>query len=181
MQFDRLNPLEIASMTVFDLESKVVYIPRPDIESWEVGTITNYNGRYVFVLLPGDSFSKACDAQTLSYNRSYIELYQLYKKERDMLSQEDLNKIDYTLVPEHLRTGLRNYIESGYKPGSFLDRILRGEIKEAIMVADPISSSRLKDIITFLETYAPPCCYGDSLKVDNWISLHARNKLERSA
>ncbi len=95
-----------------------------------------------------------------------------------MILRADVSNIDYSLAPEHLRIGLRNYIESGYVPGSFLQSILKGDIHAAIKVADNSSLMQLRSLIIFIEEEFPEVAYGTPEKFNNWLKTHATFKLE---
>ena len=78
--------------------------------------------------------------------------------------------INYTMLPEHTREGMRAYIETGRPVGSFLNAILKDDFVEAAWRADHINRVRLPDYAEFLETEAPADCWGSRAKVDAWIA-----------
>jgi hypothetical protein len=80
--------------------------------------------------------------------------------------------IDYTLLPEHLREGMRAYIERGIKPGGFLLACLGDRLGEAACRADEVSAVHLRDIGRFLMYYAPNGSWGSDEAVGRWIETH---------
>ncbi len=66
-----------------------------------------------------------------------------------------MSTINYELLPEHMREGMRRYIEKGAEVGSFLMAVLSNDLMEAAGRADHINLERLADYAHFLYNYAP--------------------------
>jgi len=77
--------------------------------------------------------------------------------------------IDFSEIPEHMRDGLRLYIDRGLPPGSFLMAVLTNDLAGAFGKADLINQSKIKDYVSFLYNHAPRQCWGSVEKVDEWI------------
>ena len=77
--------------------------------------------------------------------------------------------LDYEKIPEHMREGLRLYIESGIEPGSFLTAILENNLVRAYQTADDINIARMKDWVTFLYWDLPSDCWGSPQVVQTWL------------
>ena len=84
-----------------------------------------------------------------------------------------MTDINYALLPEHLRDGMRRYIEQHIRPGDFLFGVLINNFMEACGHADAISSQFLPDIATFLHNEAPSGCWGSTRKVEAWLKAKA--------
>lgn len=80
------------------------------------------------------------------------------------------------LVPEHMRGAMHRYISQGIEPGSFLESVLRNNLKEAFGHADSINKEKLEDILTYLYTYAPAMCWGSDFKYEAWVELHRQTR-----
>lgn len=80
-----------------------------------------------------------------------------------------MSTINYELLPEHMREGMRRYIEHGILPGSFLRAVLTNDLMEACGQADDINLARLADYARFLYNYAPRGAYGSKENVAEWI------------
>ena len=78
--------------------------------------------------------------------------------------------INYAMLPEHTREGMRAYIETGRPGGSFLAAILSNDFVEAAGRADLHNQGRLFDYAAFLYNEAPADCWGSRAKVDAWIA-----------
>ena len=76
--------------------------------------------------------------------------------------------INYEQLPEHIRDGMRRYVESGIEPGSFLTAVLCNDLMRAIGVADEINRARLWDICAFLYNEAPSTCFGSVEAFQSW-------------
>jgi hypothetical protein len=73
-----------------------------------------------------------------------------------------------TLVPEHLQTGLAEYVTHGMRPGAFLCAVIDDQLREAIMRADPVSQFALRGVVTWLYNYAPSASYGSRAARAYW-------------
>ena len=80
----------------------------------------------------------------------------------------DIGRLE-AMVPEHLRNGLRLYIEQGVKPGSFLMGVLENDLRNAIFKGDTDSLAGLRPLVLFLHNYAPGECHGNPTRVANWM------------
>jgi hypothetical protein len=82
--------------------------------------------------------------------------------------------IDYALLPESLRPGMRRYIEHGVPTGSFLRAALENKLVEAYLAADMENRFHLARIAEFIHLYAPPESCGSEANVREWIAKHER-------
>jgi hypothetical protein len=77
--------------------------------------------------------------------------------------------INYEMLPEHCRDGMKLYIEHGIPPGSFLMAVLENNLVEAFGRADDVNINRLYDYASFLYNQAPSGCWGSKEKVSKWM------------
>lgn len=77
---------------------------------------------------------------------------------------------EYQGIPEHLRDGLRYYIEKHIPVGHFLTGVLASDLSVTVGHADPISKANLADIVIWLWNEAPSDCWGSPQAVTAWIS-----------
>ncbi len=75
---------------------------------------------------------------------------------------------DYELLPEHLRAGMRRYIEHRILPGDFLRAVLRNDFVQAVLRADADSFAALHRITLFLVNEMPADSWGSREKVEAW-------------
>ncbi len=87
--------------------------------------------------------------------------------------------IDYDLLPPHLQAGMRRYIEQGIETGSFLRAVLENDLEQAFGRADFFGIVHMELIVSFLRAL-PPEAWGSSAKVQAWIDLHKRERLEKA-
>ena len=73
------------------------------------------------------------------------------------------------LIPEHMHSGLLNYIEHGIGPGGFLTAVLSNDLIGAFMRADERNTYAMRDWVDFVYNYAPATCHGSPEAVDAWI------------
>jgi hypothetical protein len=69
--------------------------------------------------------------------------------------------LNYTLIPSHMREGVRLYIEMGIMPGSFLTAVLENNLKEAVGRADSINKARITDWASFMFNEMPAGAQGN--------------------
>ena len=74
------------------------------------------------------------------------------------------------LVPAHMQSGLRRYIEDRIPPGDFMQAVLENDLREALGRADQINRHALFDIVSWLWSYAPADCWGSPEKVAAWLA-----------
>ncbi len=77
-------------------------------------------------------------------------------------------KIDYGVLPKHIRYGMYRYIEFGDVPGDFLTQVICDRLVSSFHRADDINTARMKDIAYFMYNYAPFPCRGSQEKMDAW-------------
>lgn len=82
----------------------------------------------------------------------------------------DMNKANWSLIPEHCRAGLREWIENGVVPGGFLCAVLENDLSRAVQRADMTNRKALPDYVTFLYTYAPRGSWGSPRNMEKWAA-----------
>ena len=85
-------------------------------------------------------------------------------------------EINYSLIPEHMRGGVRRYLEDGIRPGDFLNAVLENNLVEAAALADNINVHMLLDWAKFLHNELPLQCWGSKEKVEAWIKKKREEK-----
>lgn len=88
--------------------------------------------------------------------------------------RRDIDMLNYDLLPKHIRSGMKRYIENKVKPGQFLCAVLSNDLQESFGQADNINLYRMLDIVSFLYNEAPSGCYGSPKKVKDWLEEGAK-------
>ena len=91
---------------------------------------------------------------------------------------EDAN---WSLIPEHCREGLREYIEEGREVGDFLYYVLTNDLFRAVRKADDTNLGRLPDYVTFLWNYTPSNAHGSPANVRAWMAMGGLKGLSKRA
>ena len=86
--------------------------------------------------------------------------------------------INYDMLPEHCRGGMRLYIEDGLIPGDFLQAVIRDSLVDALGRADRINSERIRDYALFMHNEAPMPCWRSKEKMTAWSRKGGLNGLE---
>lgn len=73
-------------------------------------------------------------------------------------------------VPEHTLESLILYIVHHIEPGGFLVAFLANDLMEAIGRADQQNAYAIKEIATFVYSYAPNTCHGSYEKIKSYLS-----------
>ena len=88
--------------------------------------------------------------------------------------------INYNLLPESMRDGVRRYIERGISGGGFLDAVFANDLTGALIRADAEAVAALPALARFLRM-SPPDCWGDRAAVRAWIAHRGLEGIERAA
>lgn len=78
-------------------------------------------------------------------------------------------EIDYSMIPEHMREGVKLYLERGLKPGSFLLAVLENDLAEAFARADETNRMALYNWVRFLCSEMPKKSWGSKEEVEAWM------------
>lgn len=76
---------------------------------------------------------------------------------------------NYLMLPEHMRSPARDYVERGVRPGGFLTAVLSNDLKEAFGRADHINFQFMSDWVGWLVWNCPSGAQGSPEKVAAWI------------
>lgn len=79
--------------------------------------------------------------------------------------------VDYSMLPEHMRAGARDYVERRHpNVGGFLRAVLENDLVEAFGRADEINAAAMRDWAAWLFNEAPANCWGSPDKVRAWLA-----------
>jgi len=78
-------------------------------------------------------------------------------------------QIHYDMLPEHMRDGMKRYVENHVKPGRFLYLILCNDFVRALGYADSVNVTSAEAYARFLYLEAPGNCWGSMEIVENWV------------
>lgn len=76
--------------------------------------------------------------------------------------------LDYNLIPEHMRAGIRRYIENGSRTGGFLNALLSNDLMDTYRRADLTNRASMANWMRFLSSM-PPGSHGSRSNVKAWI------------
>lgn len=79
------------------------------------------------------------------------------------------SEVDYSMLPEHMQYGVRDYVEHGVRPGSFLLAVLHNDLVNSFGYADGTNVARMVDWARWLYNEAPSDCWGSPEKVRAWM------------
>ena len=75
----------------------------------------------------------------------------------------------YISCPEHVKGGLKRYIEDKVEPGSFLVAVLSNDLFGAFGQADMHNRYNMFGIVSWIYNNAPNNCHGSREIVDAWL------------
>ena len=78
--------------------------------------------------------------------------------------------LKYEILPEHLRAGMKRYVEHGIRPGSFLCAIIENDLVQAYSRGDETSLRSMPQIMYFVMTELPSKAFGSPDRVNDWIA-----------
>jgi len=76
--------------------------------------------------------------------------------------------ISYEKLPEHIRGGMKRYIEEGLIPGDFLQAVICNNLKLSVQRADDVNIKRMLDIVSFMYWEVPMSAWGSYEKMIEW-------------
>ena len=76
---------------------------------------------------------------------------------------------NYQMLPEHMQSGARLYVEDGVEPGSFLTYVLCNDFKSLCLSADDINIRCLSKWGTWVLDYCPAEAQGSHRTVEEWV------------
>lgn len=80
------------------------------------------------------------------------------------------HEINYDLLPSHIRSGVKDYIENGHIPGDFLTAVISNDLSESFGRADETNREWLFDIVNFFYNEAPFDCWKSVTKMQAWAA-----------
>lgn len=86
-----------------------------------------------------------------------------------MIQSEYLDRKIHKLY-EHDLAPIKRFIEQKIPPGSFLEAVLRNNLKDAMGRADSRNRRRVFEYVEYLYNYAPTTCWGSNEKYEAWLS-----------
>ena len=72
-------------------------------------------------------------------------------------------------IPGRMQDGIRMYVESRIRPGSFLTAIIQDDLKEAVAQADDENMPNIPAYVNYFYNYAPSPCWGSKAKMKAWL------------
>ena len=85
-----------------------------------------------------------------------------------------------TFVPPHIRPGVERFIEDGILPGSFLQAILRADLRDSCNRADHVAKMSLPSIVLWFENFAPAPCWGSAEAMHEWIMFINKERKQQN-
>ena len=89
--------------------------------------------------------------------------------------------IDYSAQPDHMRDGMRRYIEKGIEPGGFALACLTNDLVSAFARADDINLAAMSAWVRWLYYAGPAPAWGTKAKVAAWITSRALDPITDDA
>jgi hypothetical protein len=78
--------------------------------------------------------------------------------------------MNWRLIPEHCRPGLKAYVEEGAQPGNFLMMLLQNAPWSMVLAAaDDVNRGALNSYRQFFLNYLPAECWGSRQAVHAWL------------
>jgi hypothetical protein len=78
------------------------------------------------------------------------------------------DSIDWSPIPDHLRHGLKHYVDEGRIPGNLLVGILSNELNTTVEACEAKWFAEVPAILAFIHLHVPPQCYGSGERMAFW-------------
>ena len=85
------------------------------------------------------------------------------------IREDEMMKVTYERLPEHMREGVTRYIDDGVPPGTFLTYALANNLAEAYVRADNKNKANMEYWASWLLWECPQEAWGSMEKVEKWI------------
>jgi hypothetical protein len=72
-------------------------------------------------------------------------------------------------IPDRMREGIELYINCGVLPGSFLQAVIKNDLKQAVMYADDENMANLPAYANYFYNHAPHDCWGSENLMESWV------------
>ena len=69
--------------------------------------------------------------------------------------------------------GIRNYVDHGIEPGSFLSAVICNDLKAAVGAADYRNIRNIPAFVGYFYNEAPSACWGSNEKMIAWMAAKA--------
>lgn len=76
---------------------------------------------------------------------------------------------NWDLLPEHMHSGVRLYVEEGIAPGTFMCAVIQNDLKGALGHADITNRECLFEIVQFFYNYVPANAWGSKKVMRDWM------------
>lgn len=73
-------------------------------------------------------------------------------------------------LPDHMKDGMKLYLEHGIEPGGFMLAVLTNDLKGAVGRADHINMKYLTNIVAYCYNDIPSDSWGSPEKVEAWLN-----------
>ncbi|RKX65237.1 MAG: hypothetical protein DRP42_05075 [Tenericutes bacterium] len=81
-----------------------------------------------------------------------------------------MENVDYTGLPEHMQAVARDYIETHYLPGDFLQAVLANNLVMAFARADATNAAAMQQWASWLYNECPSQAWGSPEKIKAWVA-----------
>lgn len=78
-------------------------------------------------------------------------------------------------IPQHMKEGLRLYVEEHCMPGHFLQAVISNNLSEAVGRADTDNLENLPAYIMFFYNEVDSRCWGSKEKMNAWVAMGENN------
>ena len=88
-----------------------------------------------------------------------------------------MKTINYDLLPEHIRGGMKRYIEQGVLPGDFLQAVIQDKLVNSFGCADDVNRVNMFSIAKFAYNEMPMLSRGSEEAMFRWHKIGGLNGL----
>lgn len=88
-----------------------------------------------------------------------------------------MQQINYNLLPEHIRGGMKRYIEQGIIPGDFLQAVIQDKLVDSFGRADETNITNMFKIAMFAYNEMPMRSRGSENAMLKWHEIGGLNGL----
>lgn len=72
-------------------------------------------------------------------------------------------------IPLYMHEAIRKYVDDHKPPDQFLQAVIRNDLREAVVRADPSNLSAIRAWVGLFCNYCPSPCWGSEMAYKEWI------------
>lgn len=87
-----------------------------------------------------------------------------------------MNRFDYSLIPDHMRSAIHYYVKDGRHIGGFLTALFSNDLFKSVSKADDENLAIIPVYVCYIHNELPMGCHGSFEIVQEWQTKKRKEK-----